>query len=74
MNKVIKVAMSKGYNVQHMNENYIQEYARVINSKAKTKQEYKSPHDVCDDCGEIVKPDQWSKDIREQVFLCIDCA
>jgi hypothetical protein len=41
MNKVIKVAMSKGYNVQHMNENYIQEYARVINSKAKTKQEYK---------------------------------
>jgi hypothetical protein len=24
-----------------MNENYIQEYARVINSKAKTKQEYK---------------------------------
>jgi hypothetical protein len=41
MNKIIKVAMSKGYNVQHMNENYIQEYARVINSKAKTKQEYK---------------------------------
>ena len=41
MNKVIKVAMSKGYNVQNMNENYIQEYARVINSKAKTKQEYK---------------------------------
>ena len=41
MNKIIKVAMGKGYNVQHMNENYIQEYARVINSKAKTKQEYK---------------------------------
>ena len=41
MNKIIKVAMSKGYNVQNMNENYIQEYARVINSKAKTKQEYK---------------------------------
>ncbi len=37
MNKVIKVAMSKGYNVQHMNENYIQEYARVINSKAKIR-------------------------------------
>jgi len=28
----------------------------------------------CDGCGETVKPDQWSKDIREQVFLCIDCA
>tara|TARA_R100001369_G_scaffold60863_1_gene87645 strand:+ start:124 stop:282 length:159 start_codon:yes stop_codon:yes gene_type:complete len=41
MNKIIKVAMSKGYNVQNINENYIQEYARVINSKAKTKQEYK---------------------------------
>tara|TARA_B100000780_G_C20910299_1_gene362447 strand:+ start:554 stop:718 length:165 start_codon:yes stop_codon:yes gene_type:complete len=41
MNKIIKVAMGKGYNVQHMNENYIQEYSRVINSKAKTKQEYK---------------------------------
>jgi len=28
----------------------------------------------CDGCGETVKPGQWSKDIREQVFLCIDCA
>ena len=34
----------------------------------------KSPHNICDGCGETVKPDQWSKDIREQVFLCIDCA
>ena len=31
-------------------------------------------HNECDDCGETIKPDQWSKDIREQVFLCIDCA
>ena len=37
------------------------------------KQEEKR-HDTCDGCGETVKPDQWSKDIREQVFLCIDCA
>ena len=34
----------------------------------------KLPHNVCDGCGETIKPDQWSKDIREQVFLCIDCA
>jgi len=31
-------------------------------------------HNECAGCGETVKPDQWSKDIREQVFLCIDCA
>ena len=42
--------------------------------KTETTPIAKSPHDICDGCGETVKPDQWSKDIREQVFLCIDCA
>ena len=42
--------------------------------KTETTPIAKSPHDTCDGCGETVKPDQWSKDIREQVFLCIDCA
>ena len=42
--------------------------------KTETTPIAKLPHDTCDGCGETVKPDQWSKDIREQVFLCIDCA
>jgi len=30
----------------------------------------KSPHNVCDGCGETIKPDQWSEN---NFTLCIDC-
>ena len=30
----------------------------------------KSPHNICDGCGETIKPDQWSEN---NFILCIDC-
>jgi len=30
----------------------------------------KSPHNICDGCGETIKPDQWSEN---NFTLCIDC-
>jgi len=30
----------------------------------------KSPHNVCDGCGETIRPDQWSEN---NFTLCIDC-
>jgi formylmethanofuran dehydrogenase subunit E len=30
----------------------------------------KSPHNICDGCGETIRPDQWSEN---NFILCIDC-
>ena len=30
----------------------------------------KSPHNICDGCGETIRPDQWSEN---NFTLCIDC-
>ena len=34
------------------------------------EQKAKSPHNVCDGCGETIRPDQWSEN---NFTLCIDC-
>ena len=34
------------------------------------EQKAKSPHNECADCGETIRPDQWSEN---NFTLCIDC-
>ena len=34
------------------------------------EQKAKSPHNICDGCGETIRPDQWSEN---NFILCIDC-
>jgi len=47
---------------------------RFINTtqfkQTETTPKAKSPHNVCDGCGETIKPDQWSDN---NFTLCIDC-
>jgi formylmethanofuran dehydrogenase subunit E len=38
--------------------------------KTETTPIAKSPHNICDGCGETIRPDQWSEN---NFILCIDC-
>ena len=48
---------------------------KIIKETEKTPEIFKklltkSPHNICDGCGETIRPDQWSEN---NFTLCIDC-
>ena len=68
--KQLKKDIIKGHAKNKYKNQGVQFTADQVVASLQEEQKAKSPHNECNDCGETIRPDQWSEN---NFTLCIDC-